>query len=350
MRRLFLPLLALSLIAAACSGDEPAASTSTTPITTTTTSTTTTPPTTTTTTIPEAVGFPSPLNGLLHENEAELERRVMAVKIDNHWDARPQSGLQEADAVMELLVEGGLTRFISLFHSADSDYLGPIRSGRPTDPTLLKPLGATFTISGASEWVLTRIRSYGVPMIGEVRPQTFRIPERRAPHNLYGDTSLLRAHADERGISNDPPPPLFTFGEVPPGASSAERVELDWSNSSTVVWEWDGERYLRFNGEDPHEWRTAEEETGQVSVDTLVVMKGRFYFFPAPYGAALPSIDMVGRGEVLVFSQGKVYDGTWERATDTDPFVFTDASGEPLEVPSGIPWISFFPDTRTIRW
>ena len=50
------------------------------------------------------------------------------MKIDNHWDARPQSGIQEADAVYELPVESGLTRFIALFHQSDSAYLGPMRS------------------------------------------------------------------------------------------------------------------------------------------------------------------------------------------------------------------------------
>jgi len=79
--------------------------------------------------------------------------RVIGVKIDNHWNARPQSGINKADAVFEIPVEANLTRFIAVFHDSDADYLGPMRSGRPTDPTVLAPLNATFIISGAQPWV-----------------------------------------------------------------------------------------------------------------------------------------------------------------------------------------------------
>ena len=87
--------------------------------------------TTTTTTIPEPVLPPSPLTGLGVEDPELLTRRTMAVKVDNHWDARPQSGIGEAETVFELLVEGGLTRFIALYHTADPAAVGPVRSVRP---------------------------------------------------------------------------------------------------------------------------------------------------------------------------------------------------------------------------
>jgi len=117
---LALVVLALVLLAGACGGDEEAASTTTTSTSTSSTSTSTTttvPPTTTT----EAVGPTSMLNGSPLEVGADLNRRVVAMKIDNHPDARPQSGLQEAESVVEILVEGGITRFIALFHGTDSD-------------------------------------------------------------------------------------------------------------------------------------------------------------------------------------------------------------------------------------
>jgi hypothetical protein len=128
----FLSVVAFALILAACTGanaDE--ATTTTTPTTTTSTTRPTTTATEATTTTETAPGPASPLNGLPAEDPTLLDRGVMAVKIDNHWNARPQSGLQEADAVYELVVEAGLTRFIALFHDNDSDYLGPMRSGRP---------------------------------------------------------------------------------------------------------------------------------------------------------------------------------------------------------------------------
>ena len=281
-----------------------------------------------------------------------LERRVIAVKIDNHWNARPQSGIQEADAVYELLVEAGLTRFIALFHDSDSSYLGPMRSGRPTDPTLLKPLGATFTISGAQDWVSNRIVSAGVSLIGEVRPATFRVSNRFAPHNLYVDTAALREYADGRSYPDDPPPDLFVWEKWTSGdREAATAINFDWSTGLKVAWEWDGNQYLRFTGGEPHNWINQEGDTAQIAADTLVVLFApRYTAVPPGAGSSVPAMDTVGTGRALVFSGGEVLEGTWARSSIDEPFALTDGEGSTLTVPPGKPWISVFPDSRTITW
>ena len=83
----------------------------------------------------------SPFTGLELSPELWLKRprRVIAFKVDNNLNARPQSGLQEADTVMEILVEGGMTRFLAFYMDKTSSYVGPIRSARPTDPNLVRP-------------------------------------------------------------------------------------------------------------------------------------------------------------------------------------------------------------------
>jgi hypothetical protein len=78
-----------------------------------------------------------PLTGLEADDELLLDRRVLAVKIENSPDARPQMGLEEADVVYEEEAEGGITRFIVLYHCDDADRIGPIRSARETDPVVL---------------------------------------------------------------------------------------------------------------------------------------------------------------------------------------------------------------------
>ena len=67
----------------------------------------------------------SALTGLEISPELWLKRprRVLAFKIDNNINARPQSGLQEADAIFEILVEGGMTRFLALFLDKSSSFL-----------------------------------------------------------------------------------------------------------------------------------------------------------------------------------------------------------------------------------
>ena len=158
----------------------------------------------------------SPLTGKEIPPELWLNRpkRVIAFKIDNNINARPQSGLQEADSVYEILVEGGMTRFLALFLDNTSKYLGPIRSARPTDPTIIRPFDATLVVSGATDGLIPSIRELGVPVLEEVNsPAMFRIGSRKAPHNLYADTELVRSVIDSKGYKflQPGPNPLYNF-------------------------------------------------------------------------------------------------------------------------------------------
>ena len=160
----------------------------------------------------------SPFTGKELPPETWLKRpkRVIAFKIDNNINARPQSGLQEADAVHEILVEGGMTRFLAFFYDNTSKYLGPIRSARPTDPTMVRPYGGTLVVSGATTGLIPSIRELGVPVLEEqsASPVMFRISSRNAPHNLYADTELVRQRIDDRGFYflQPGPGPLYPFG------------------------------------------------------------------------------------------------------------------------------------------
>ncbi len=318
------------------------------------------------------------------EDEEALERRVVAVKIDNHWNARPQSGIEQADAVYELLVEGGLTRFIALFHHSDTEYVGPIRSGRPTDPTLVKFLGAPLQISGAQPWVSSLIAGYGVKLLGDNGNTTFRIRSRSAPHNLYGSTVAMREVSDARGYVDDPPAlPIFDFGDPTPGEDGATEIILDWSDRPEVRWEWTGSEYVRFNGDTPHNWlalpsevdgeddaddgetdegsedATEEEEDDaeplleqQISIDTLVVLAAPRYWASSSSGSgsAVPALDTVGSGTAHLFYDGKVVEGTWARESVDDRFELSDGDGEPITVPAGRLWIAVFPSGQQVSW
>ena len=144
-------------------------------------STTTAPTTSSSTTTTEAtttsvVSTMSPINGLPVDDAALLDRRLLAVKVDNHPLARPQSGINLADMVFEIRVEG-ITRFLTMWMQSDAEFLGPMRSGRPTDATLLAALNTpTFAISGAQGWVQSMITSMGINLLTETH--SGRIPRR----------------------------------------------------------------------------------------------------------------------------------------------------------------------------
>src|SRR5450759_5699865 len=69
-----------------------------------------------------------------------VERPALAIKIENPREGRPQTGLEAADMVWEEVVEGGVTRYVAVFHSTIPGEVGPLRSVRPLDPAITAPL------------------------------------------------------------------------------------------------------------------------------------------------------------------------------------------------------------------
>ncbi|NND02364.1 MAG: DUF3048 domain-containing protein [Acidimicrobiia bacterium] len=354
-----------ALIAAACSGDSsettttvaittlpPVTTSSTTTSTTTTSTTTTTTSSTTTTTL--GPQNPSPLNGADVADPTALDRRAIAVKIDNHPSARPQSGIQEADMVYELLVEGGLTRFIAVFHDGDSEYVGPVRSLRPTDSTLVVYLDAPLQISGGQDWIQSLSRSRGLDMISDDRISTYRIGSRSSPHNLYATTLKMRETADRRGWSDEAPEPIFTFGAATPALTPATEVTMDWSDRPEVVWRFDEElgAYLRFNRDTPHDWLARNGDREQISAETLLVLTARKYTASpgSGKGTPVPALDTLGTGSALLFYDGGLLEGTWERDSYDDSFSLKLITGAEMVLPAGTLWISVFPTSGSLDW
>jgi hypothetical protein len=295
----------------------------------------------------------SPLDGLPAPDGLSVTRRVIGVKIDNAGAARPQSGIEKADAVVELMVEGGLSRMMALYLESDSDYLGPVRSVRPTD-ALVEALGATVGISGGQPWIADMLAAEGIPFIRESQvtaPTMFRISTRRAPHNLYTDTAALRAEADRRGYGDLPPPNLFRWGAFQyPTAPLASRIDVSWSDPVSTIWEWDGARYLRSANSTPHFWQDRAGVSGRITADNLIVIFGRYYEVQAPTGTGrVPAMHTIGAGRAVLFTEGRVIEATWSRPDNETWFTFATPEGE-LVVPPGLSWIHVIPHDRPLTW
>jgi hypothetical protein len=349
-------LVVFALVAAACSSSS-ADDTTTTTLAPVTTITPTTDPTTTTTvadsttTTEPGLEISNGINGLPAEDEDNLDRRVVVVKIDNARNARPQSGLMDADIVYEILVEGGLTRFTAAFQSTDVEYVGPVRSGRPTDAEVVKPLDAAFQVSGAQPWVQDIFSSAGVHVLYDNGRSTWREHHRSAPHNLYSSTVIIREIADENGWPDESPGNVFLFGGEPTESTTpATEIELDWSDHPTVRWVWTGEVYERYNNEDPHEWVTEDGEEGIVTTPMVVVLTGDRYTASGSGGSSVPAIHTTGTGDAQVFRNGTVIEGTWTRESIDDMFTLTDSDGDPIVLPPSKMFVAIFPDNRTVSW
>ena len=295
-------------------------------------------PTATPVPTPTATPTPGPVSPLNGTPVDELStNRLLTVKIDNHQNARPQSGIQHADMMIEIWVEG-ITRFLSVWHDSDAEFLGPIRSMRPTDFAIQNSWESTFVNSGGQGWVQAIGNASTARWFAEPGG-SFRIGSRSAPHNLYGDTTAFRT-LDGRGPYETPIDPLWNFGDLAADAADATAITTNWRAGYVVNWAWNGEAYERSTWDTPHNYLDEDGEQQRITAETLVMLEmSIFSSSGGGAGSSVPVSETVGTGTAWVFANGKYQQGTWARDSQLEWFTLTAEDGSEMSVPPGNLWL-----------
>jgi len=292
-------------------------------------------------------GGPDPLTGL-PSSLAAATRPALGVKIDNVAGAWPQAGLNQADIVFDLPVEGGLTRLLAVFHSQDVGLFGPIRSARPVDADLLHLLGhAYFAFSGGTKTDLGPItdHSNATPMWWDVTPSLFVIRKDHAvPHQVFGTTAMLYAGGEQRAPSKTPPPAIFSYAAATPvGAATAKNITAQY-DAATGAWSWNGKQYLR--NQSGHADMLIDGS--QVSATNVVVMSVAVRNTGArdSHGTVVPLPLVIGSGQVWVFRNGLMVKGTWSRPSEAASMKLFTSNGQIIALAPGRTWVEVLPNTR----
>ncbi len=275
-----------------------------------------------------------PLTGLPMADGVLATRPALVVKVDNHPGARPQTGLNQADIVYEENVEAW-TRFALVFHSQGSDPVGPIRSARTQDIDLLSSLnGVLFVWSGGNAGVTAAVKSANFvsmsPRAAGKGSGFFRSDDKKAPHNLYTNTSDIWTVAAGRGGT---PPPQFLYSSDPSSNSGVDvvGVKLRMDGSMKASWEWnvDKRAFAR-----RHDAKVHLDSNGeQVTTENLLVLTVEYKISAA--NKKSPEAQTTGTGVAWVLQQGKITQGTWTRVDKMDPWTLTDETGEPILLTPG---------------
>ncbi len=181
---------------------------------------------------------------------------ALAVKVDNHPAARPQWSLSSADVIVEENVES-LTRFIAIFHSRLPTAIGPIRSARTSDLSILAAFNRpVLAWSGGNANVTAAVRAAArAGILVNVSAMTtgrcyHRDNTRKSPHNLVLDPTCVLSAAASAGAAR----PAWHFDDAyaPQGDTAGSfAVAMD---GVRVAWVWDpgSGRYLRSQDGHPH--------------------------------------------------------------------------------------------------
>jgi hypothetical protein len=282
---------------------------------------------------PTAPPLVSPFTG---EPVASLNR-VLAVKIDNIVNARPQTGLTHADIVYVLPVEGGLSRFLAIFSSDYPRVIGPVRSAREDDLELLHQFGRpAFAYSGATATLLPYIHRTAriVDLYDGIAIGYYRDNSRIAPYNLYARTRQLLRQAPHASRAHDIG---FRFGPPPPGGKAARSVSVSYPAASfTFTWSAARNRWLvSMDGA-----RAVTTDGGRLSPATVVIQHTtvRTSWF-LEYGKPPPYAESTGSGTALVLRDGKAWTTHWSRPSANGGTTFTTASGQRMTFAPGQVWV-----------
>jgi hypothetical protein len=338
---------------------------------------TTTTTTTTTTTLPVW-----PLTGVPDAKASGPAHPAIVVKIDNSPASRPQTGINEADIVYEVLVEG-ITRYALVFHSNIVDPVGPVRSARSSDIDLVADLSTPlFSWSGGNAGVVGEVTAAARKGIlidashDAASPAYYRANDRQAPHNLYVHLPQLLELKAPANQGN--PAPIFNFRKVVTSpssttTSSSSTTTSKKSSSTTTtttiaiptttttlpgsptpgfsldfggvnvdyVWNPATKGWSRLQVDQTHprpKSSTLDAAGVQVSPENVIVQF--IDYGQSPSDSRSPMALTVGSGKVLVFTDGRVVAGTWSRPSADKPTTYTATDGSPILLTPGRTWVA----------
>lgn len=326
-----------------------------------------------------------PLNGeMFTKDEKKIweKRRPLTVMIENHAEARPQSGLSKADVVYEMVAEGGITRFLAVYYcggSAEDVIIGPVRSARTYfldfaseygDYPLYAHVGGANVPGPAN--ALGQIGDYGWLSKGNDLnqfslgfPTFWRDYERighpvATEHTMYSTTDRLWEVAHKRDLDakddeGEEWDESFKVWEFKDEADLDERGEVKkidfdfWSSYSeySVNWQYDREvnLYRRFNDGQAHKDLNNDEHL-QAKTVIVLLMKEK-----GPIDDLKHLLyTTIGKGQAFVFQDGQVIKGTWQKKEREAKTKFLDSRGKEIVLNRGPIWIEIIPAHQEVEY
>lgn len=295
---------------------------------------------------------PAPLTGLL-VSPAAARRHPIAVMIDDHLGARPQSGFNSAAIVWQAPAEGGIPRYMLVFQDTIPKSVGPIRSAREYFLEWAAEYRSMYVHAGGSPQAITTLRQYGGgSLVWNAEGLRFdgsflfRVHFRIAPHNLYTDGTRLRALATFLHVGDGTVKPTWSFH---PAAGDVERpapgaITVSYPLYETITYRYDPltNSYLRYiNGSKKPQVDAADGKV--VSPKNVVVL--RMHFAPlagAHQKGRLEATD-VGSGPAWIATGGVTIQGTWRKATVGGPTLLYASNGRRIFLTAGQTFVNVMP-------
>ena len=294
---------------------------------------------------------------------------IMVVKVENAPQVRPQTGLNHADLIFEELVEGGMTRFATVWQSDIPPEIGPVRSVRHVDVAISEPMADIFVFSGGAKRTMrfvNRKLPTTISINTEGAPGLYRKAGHSAPHNLFlKPAELLASVADNASVSGGffhrPDVASVPVSSTPVPSSSASSststapqvaipvadVGVAFSTFAEPNWKWDGttSQWMRSEGVKPFK----NIDGTQFGTDNLVIIEVREIDagYTGKTGGYVPRTVLTGSGRAWVLSAGAAFEVSWKKPRVDAQMELSDLAGNPFTMPVGRTWAELIPVLTT---
>jgi hypothetical protein len=300
--------------------------------------------------VPTPTMVPAPLTGRMVREDIAA-RHPIAVMVDDHRDARPQSGFTDASIVWQAPAEGGIPRYMLIFQDRVPPSVGPVRSARQYYIAWAAEWRAVYAHVGGSPQAMQTLREKGrgqlVYNADEFRwggVYFHRTRDRFAPHNVYSSGKELRSLAKRVGAADAPLKAAWRF--APDAPMSERRVGGSITvayNYNTIVYRYDRKTntYLRsVTGETKQTDRGTQKRVAPKNVVVMVMTFGRLND-----GSRKNRLEaqFIGRGTAWIATNGRTIKGTWRKRSMTDPTRFYDKDGHRVTLTVGQTFVQVMP-------
>ncbi len=287
----------------------------------------------------------------------ESKTRPYAIMINCHNAALPQSGVNNAYIVYELMVEGGITRMMALFKDKDFDKVGSVRSARTQYLDYVYENDAIYVHAGGAQDALNRIKDekindIDVDGVYGVRDRTLN---RAWEHTLFTNTSLLsQGLSDKKYRTTTEIKNILTYSADPINLDkfttklNANNISIKYSDyrTSNYVYDSSKQMYLRSMNNTPNIDLVTNE---QYAVKNIIVYGVKYSNYTYSGYSAYQKIDNIGQGDGYYITNGYAIPITWEKSSKNGQTIYKyKESGEGLVVNDGNTYIQIYPTSGNL--
>ncbi|MFQ6230112.1 DUF3048 domain-containing protein [Nocardia sp. NPDC002869] len=264
---------------------------------------------------------------------------MLVAKIDNSPQARPPVGLGAADLIYVEPVEGGLSRLAAVFSTDKPPVIGPIRSARETDLTLLGQFGnPTLASSGAAPELVASVERASLQNASADRQPAayYRDYSRDAPHNLFVRSDQLPVGGGWPAASQP------HFGPAPAGGRPAQHEEARYPGT-VIGFDWSPDQNQWLVSMDGAAYTVAD--TGQLMASTVVLQSVQVHDSAVSdiAGSVSPLAQTTGSGRALVLRDGQEFPAVWSRPSPQAGTTYTTPTATAIPFAPGRVWTVLIP-------